>query len=1856
MRYLTALARVLAGAMIFITSMADMNISAATPGKVTPPDFAFPVNVADASKNALDSLLSEPSADGQQALRQLIDYATARMLITNDNISSVCDDISVVEARLASPQARAVADILEADILSKYYSSSRDILNSRNTPAGARPRDIAQWSGAEFRSRIRELINAALSHSVALASTPVTDYSSVIEADDLTRIYYPTLLDFVGSRAIDILSATAVPDDSKNAALSKKILESLIALHASDTAPLINYTLRQDEDKNTGYLMDLYRRYSSSDFSGQILSFANRNLDHSAKVEYVDALRSNISRFPNFWVTNDLKNILSDITAGSVNAVITMAHPIPGKEFDIQLHINNVNTVEVNFYSVPASSGRSIAVKNIPVSSKKPVKFTYSNSLSVPFELDTVVKAMLPASGYYAMVVCGKGDVARSDNSVPVIEVSGIYGIELQDSESSRADILALDAFTGAPRSNIDVNFTYSEWSRGKSTLHTTPIGRTDKDGLVRTPERKDNNRWGTYILSDGSDKTSFSGQLPAAIEETPARYARLTGYTDRPIYHPGDEVRFAFVVTDTKGNEHRLMSPGRNITVRMRNANHQEVDTLTLSTDEFGRIAGSMLIPSAGLTGSFSLIAEVKDGTRTLGTGYAGFTVSDYKLPTFLVDVTSVKRDFPSEGDVTIGGNVSDFTGFPVSGASLTVKLSTAPRFRWWWGQPAATVCVMDTVADAQGKFSITFDASRLSGAKDFCATIDATSSAGETRSATKFFTTGKPYIINFSTGTNIDASSPVDLHLSVLDDEYKALPGVGMTYSLTSSEGNPPVTGTFTSSDAVINLGKVKAGRYKLEICTADTALAMPVSSDIVIYRPSDSKVAVNLPLWIPQTTISFTGGKARLLYGVSEGKSMIYILSKAKGLSDFRHIEANAGYHYLDITNPAPEAEELSLTIFTVREGQCHSYSVTVKNPQADNSIVVGIESFRDRLVPGTEEIWNFKVKSAHGQGVKSALILDVYNSALAQLVPFAYHTPDFPRTAPVYFSLNFDSYTPSVYWASSRSDRMRVTTLVQPSFIDYGQNFGFMHQISMRLYKSMNAAPMMMARAGGVNDFAADDAVLEEAAVETTSVSYDDSDTGRDEITPEMEYRPSELPVIMFRPLLTTDADGVSNLSFTVPNANASWEMLLVAYTDNLRSAMMSKSFVTSKPVMVTPNLPRFLRTGDSAIIPATVKNNTDSTVNVDVTVELFNPTDGKIYSSMTRSRELAPMSSDTVNLEATASADMNMLGYRVKAISGRFSDGEQNAIPVLPSVEPVFESKTFFLSPEDKTYTLTVPKLSPEASATLLFCDNPSWWVVSALPGLRKDIGSNANSAAAAIFSAAVATHIIDENPAVAAALREWQANPSDSMLVSMLQKNAELKTVLLTSTPWVSAAESDSERMTRLALLFDKKEVASTISQATEVLTKLSAESGGWMWYAGASRPSTWVTENVLGMMGHLRSLGITLPPALDRMTDDALVWLDNEMVESYRKSSSAAGYISYACIRSMFSSPAPSTAASALLSKVREYLVAHWKDLSLENKPAAAILLYKGGYQRVAGKVLESMRQYSRRTPEKGMWFPSLDDTKPWWPMTKNIVTANALTAFSTVEPGCKDAEYLAQWLVMQKEGQNWGTSVATTQVISSLLEVGRLPLSPSGNVNITLDGKEVTPSRIDRLTGDFKLSLMPYSPSEKDITISRTGGTQASGALITITEADPTEVKASSCEALSIEKTLQRRIVTPEGFAWEEATSLSTGDRVQVTLLVRATRDLQYVSISDNRAAAFEPVDQLPGYVASEGVFFYRENRDAATNLSIEYLPAGTYLLTYELNVNTAGKFTSGLATIQSQYSPAVTAHSSGTMFEVQ
>ena len=207
------------------------------------------------------------------------------------------------------------------------------------------------------------------------------------------------------------------------------------------------------------------------------------------------------------------------------------------------------------------------------------------------------------------------------------------------------------------------------------------------------------------------------------------------------------------------------------------------------------------------------------------------------------------------------------------------------------------------------------------------------------------------------------------------------------------------------------------------------------------------------------------------------------------------------------------------------------------------------------------------------------------------------------------------------------------------------------------------------------------------------------------------------------------------------------------------------------------------------------------------------------------------------------------------------------------------------------------------------------------------------------------------------------------------------------------------------------------------------------------------------------------------------------------------------------------------------------------------------------------------------------------------------------------------------------------------------------------SSGAVITVGGHEIEPDAFQRATGSLRSDITAFTPAVgTDFDVVRPGDAPSWGSVYIQYIGEMAGVKASSCDDISIEKQLYRLAPDGTGIHAVDASDLSVGDLVKVELLIKCERDIDYVAIEDRRPACFEPVEQLPRPIWSEGICFYRENRDAATNIFVTRLPKGVYRLSYEMRVNNAGTFTSGVATLQSQYCPALSAHSSGAVITVK
>ena len=452
--------------------------------------------------------------------------------------------------------------------------------------------------------------------------------------------------------------------------------------------------------------------------------------------------------------------------------------------------------------------------------------------------------------------------------------------------------------------------------------------------------------------------------------------------------------------------------------------------------------------------------------------------------------------------------------------------------------------------------------------------------------------------------------------------------------------------------------------------------------------------------------------------------------------------------------------------------------------------------------------------------------------------------------------------------------------------------------------------------------------------------------------------------------------------------------------------------------------------------------------------------------------------------------------------------------------------------------------------------------------------------------------------------------------------------------------------------MTRLALLFDKEEIQNVYDKNITLLTNLAKEDGGLAWMGQSIYSSEWATANVLMLLGRLNHLGYL--PADDRISkiiDNGLAFLSKNASEVLAKNPDAT-FPSYSMIMSYFPDQYKESGNHPAVDNTVKRILSNWKNETVIGKAYDAILLGRFGKITEAQTVMESIREFASYSPQKGMWWPSIGQSSMMWYVNPVAATASVMEAFDEILPDSNEVERIRQWLILQKEATDWKESVSTSIVLSAILKSSSHWLRPAGEVKFNIGDTSLVPDEVEKVTGYFREDISGMVSGKNALSINREDATSASwGAVYSQSIAEMTEVAESSIDGLSISK----RYLRYSGEGVEEVQDLGIGDKVRVELTIVTDTDMDYVAVDDSRAACFRPVEQLPRPVVSEGIYFYLENRSDCTRMFVDRLPRGRYVISYDLWVTNSGNFASGIATVQSQYAPQLTAHSSGCRIAV-
>jgi uncharacterized protein YfaS (alpha-2-macroglobulin family) len=751
---------------------------------------------------------------------------------------------------------------------------------------------------------------------------------------------------------------------------------------------------------------------------------------------------------------------------------------------------------------------------------------------------------------------------------------------------------------------------------------------------------------------------------------------------------------------------------------------------------------------------------------------------------------------------------------------------------------------------------------------------------------------------------------------------------------------------------------------------------------------------------------------------------------------------------------------------------------------------------------------------------------------------------------------------------------------------------------------------------------------------------------------------------------FFPQLLSDSNGVVRMTFTMPEALTRWHFMALAHDTSLRTGFIEAHAVTAKDLMVQPNPPRFLREDDTIEFPVKVSNQSDflQTGTVRLTFNYAasdKNADANLGNSATeQSFDIPARESRGFSWRIHVPDGCGFLAYKAVGATDKLSDGEEGAIPVLSRRVLVTESLPLWITGPatnhfrfDKLLNSGASPTLQNESLTLQMVSNPAWYAIMALPYLMEFPHECSEQTFDRFYANAFARHIAGSDPKIRRIFDLWGNTPA---LDSPLEKNQDLKSVMIEETPWLRDAQNESQARRNLAILFDGNRLDYETASVLQKLADMRLADGRWPWFPGGPGDD-FITLYILTGFGRLRHLGVDMAaPNLSRSIFRMDQWAF-ENCQRIQKTPHHDDYVPtpldamYLYCRAFFLKDLPIAASHRneidfLMRQSRKF----WLETDCLQSQAQIALAFQrwGGAENLsaASAIMRSLKERSSSSDEMGMYWAEAEPS--WWWYRAPIETQTLMIeAFDEIMNDRASVDACQSWLLKQKQTQNWKTTKATSDAVYALLLRGSNLLSSDALVQTSLGGVDITPAAAEAGTGfyEHRFAASEIKPALGGVTVTKTNAGVAWGGLHWQYLEDIAKITAHEGGPLKLKKTLWVKLNTAKGPVLKPVNGpLLVGDELVVRLELRSDRDMEYVHLKDQRGSGAEPVNVLSQYKYQDGLGYYESTGDTARHFFIDHLPAGTYVFEYSVRLQLRGKYQSGPAEIQCMYAPEFNSHS--------
>ncbi|MCF7561174.1 carboxypeptidase-like regulatory domain-containing protein [Sabulilitoribacter multivorans] len=1653
-------------------------------------------------------------------------------------------------------------------------------------------------------------------------------------------------------------------------------------------------------------------------------------------------------------------------------------------------------------------------------------------------------------NGTYLIFASVKND--KETFAFSTIQVSNLALVETESNK--RKSFQIIDRNNGKPITNANVELSYYE-NNSRKTIKETH--RTNIYGEIIIEKTTGRYRNVSAKVQYGNDTAYFGDYYINQYyqQEKEKETYKAFIFTDRSIYRPGQTVYFKAIAMKTKNGKTEVVA-NESVYAALYNTNDEEIKELEFKTNEFGSVSGEFILPNNGLNGQYYIEFDGDDEDFYTEHYFSVEEYKRPKFETKFTPITEtfkVNDSVTIKGNALAyaGSNITD-----AKVVYRVHRKVQYPRWYYWyrpWFQSEPQeITHGETITNEKGEFEITFKAIPDQSVDknnlpifNYEVTADVTDLNGETRSATTIVNVGYHALVANITVDNVLDKTNKDHKISIdtknLNGEFVPAKGTIKIYKLSAptrvlrprpwatpdyqdfseeafknlfphdaytDEHNP---NNWEKGDLVfekefdtekskeIELGKIKkwqSGTYIITLESKDKfGQLVKDEAKTTLFSDNDKTLADNQLFSITTNKPSYKIGETAIitLASATENLEVTVKIEKDHKIVKTEIIQLKNNKKTISIPVESKDLGGFAVHYSYAAYNSFQSATEIIAVPYPKTELDIETATFRDKLQPGTDETWSFKIKGPQGDKVSAELLASMYDASLDQFKP---HTWSFNPTVThtyssnnysngnssfgtknfrVYnernnvrypqqyydqlnwfgFSLNFNKWRYDNYVKSLRlKSESKYDDSIKKGFVsgtvfdeqgnplpgvsvivkgttrgtstDFDGNFsieaskdeilvmsyvGFVSRqinlnknnvLNISLAESVEHLEEVVTVGYGVSkekrslnatisnvqyDSVGEEMELDEEIVEGVAFASYPNGPKREKAENEFDtngilIRKNLQETAFFFPHLQTDEAGNVSFSFTTPEALTQWKLQLLAHTKTLESATKTLTTVTQKELMVIPNVPRFLRHGDNITISTKIANLTEKQLSGQAVLMLTDAISGKeVNAKLSNSENNKTFTVDAkgntqVSWSLSIPNDVDAVQYKVIAKAGDFSDGEQNALPVLSNRMLVTETLPMWIR-SNETRTFTLDKLKTNTSTTLKhhkltleMTSNPAWYAVQALPYLMEYPYDCNEQTFSRYYANALASHIANSNPRIQEVFNQWK---SQDALLSNLEKNEELKSILIQETPWLRDAQSETEQKKRIALLFDLNKMNNELQTANRKLENNQMSSGAWAWFNGG-RENRYITQHIITGFGHLKQLNVNTEVS-SKMISKAINYLDTEFIKEYKdirkynsnvdlnKDHLSYTQLHYLYMRSFYPEVKKSKEVEDIIEYYQTQIQKYWLSRSLYSKGLMVLISHRNNNEKTASKILKSLKETSITSEELGMYWK--ENTNSWfWYQAPIETQALMIEAFAEIENDTKTIDNLKIWLLKNKQTNRWKTTKATTEAVYALLLQGSDWLSVTDMVDVVLGGQQIEPSKLENVkveagTGYYKTAWngSEIEPEMADVKLTKKGDGIAWGSLYWQYFEDLDKITSAETP-LKLKKKLFIKKNTDTGeeiTEITETTNLKVGDLVRVRIELRSDRNMEFLHMKDMRASGLEPANVLSQYKWQDGLGYYESTKDASTNFFFDYLPKGVYIFEYDLRVNNAGNMSNGITTIQSMYAPEFSSHSEGKRIHI-